>query len=107
MKELTEKELNQLKFYRKLLHIYTLGNLMLEHCDDFVQSNPLAVRELKQKTNAYIKFLEKNLDQPLKNLYDTEEDIFQILQEAYSVLIQADIEDIPKIAGEYLESKNK
>lgn len=107
MKELTEKEQKQLNYYRRLLHIYTLGNLMLEHCDAFVAGSPLAVRDLKKKTNSYIRFLEKNLEKPLENLYGTEEDIFQLLQEAYSVLIAADIEDIPKIAGEYLQNKNK
>lgn len=104
---MTEKEEKQLAYYRQLLKVYVLGNLMLEQCDSFTQSNPLAVRELKRHTNSYIKFLERNLSTPLEQLYNTEEDIFQMLQEAYNIILSINIEDIPKIAAKYLEDKDK
>lgn len=92
--------------YKKLLKVYTLGMLMLEHCDDILHS-PLIVRQLKKRTNLYIKSLEGLLKEPVKRLYDTDDEIYQVLQNSYSFLLEADIEDLPKIAANYLENKKK
>lgn len=106
---MTKKEKEEIEFqnYQHLLKVYTLGILMLEQCDRVVDSNKLAVRELKMQTKRYVRFLEKNIDRPVRALYQTDEDIFQMLQEAYSVVLSINMEDIPTIAQKYLDNKNK
>jgi len=107
MSELTDREQKELQHYKKLVQIYTLANLLLEQCSGFTYSSPLAVRELKKKTNSYMAFLERTIKRPVEKLYQTDEDLFRVLQDAYEVLSLADLEDMPKIAAKYLEEKTK